>query len=91
MYSYRGKRHILFFGISLQGTPIKHKITLYINITRKGNIVVMFGLFNCVRFDWKKTSMTTLIKAKLKKSDDQTNSIEYREAAKITEYQNQYS
>ncbi len=50
----------------------------------------MSELFNCVRFDLKKTSITTLIKAKLKKSDVQTNSIEYIKAANITEYQNQY-
>ncbi len=32
--------------------------------------------------------MTTFIKAKLKKSDDQTNIDKYRVAANITEYHN---
>ena len=36
------------------------------------------------------TRMTTFIKAKLKKSDDQTNIDKYRITLKITEYHNTY-
>ncbi len=37
---------------------------------------------------WNKTRMTTLIKTKFKKTEDQTNIDKYRIAANITEYHN---
>ena len=78
MYSYKGKRHIIFFGISLQGTPLKHKRKFFLN--HHVDIHIAFLLFLRIIIT---TKMTTFIKAKFKNLDDQTNNDKYKVAANI--------